>query len=746
MSLKKYFLFFIAALYCVEIGAIPVRHARTTFTQPDGTTVTVCHYGDEWMHWSATPDGAAVIRDADGYLCYARFDADGYRYSTGVHVGPGADAAVVSEARRIPFDAVRYRAAARRALQPYTVARPNIIRRLNALHPMTKAGGTPIQKHGIIILAQFNGTGTYEKFRPANTKAKFEEMIHGSGSSTALAYFNDQFGGAYEFHFDVFGPVTLPNNCKYYGENDRAGNDKRPEEMIIDACDALDATVDFSQYDDDGDGEIDNVFVFFAGKDEADDSDSNADCIWSHQWYVRDGAGQTRLYDDKLLNNYACTSELMRSMSTGTYVMASIGTFCHEYTHTFGVPDFYDSNYKGTGGVADAWWQSFGLMCAANINNDGHTPPNYNAVERMELGLGEPQALVPGDYTMTPLQNSGVFYRIDSDDPAEYYLVECRNQSGWDQYLPGAGLLIYHVDKSTRPTGVDDDGKSCTAIERWESLNLVNAWPDHQCADLVEADVSIVGLYASLSQSGSLSALRDKESHAFWPYGSVNAFSAATSPKLSFWGGAISRLVLEDITRSGENVTFKVTGDPGYVVAPEVRNIVKNVFQDAVLLTWECADAQMAEPGYYQLGSNGQFSGEQAVEPYENGKYAVWIEGLTPSTAYQVKLYFKEEGTMGKVDSSMKWTTSSHKKSALPYIWLDSAARTSDGQFVAGSKLPLRVWNATGATSVKWFFDGTPVSTGKDGWYEVKRSGVLSAEVVREDGSTDVVCKKIVVL
>ena len=151
MRFIKYNLCLLVALYCFGLQAVPVRHRQSIFTQPDGTTVTVRHYGDEWMHWSTTLDGAAVVKDADGYLCYARFDADGNRYSSGVHVGPGADAAVVSEAHRIPFEAMCYRASARRALQPYTLARPNIIRRLNALHPMTKAGGTPIQKHGIII-------------------------------------------------------------------------------------------------------------------------------------------------------------------------------------------------------------------------------------------------------------------------------------------------------------------------------------------------------------------------------------------------------------------------------------------------------------------------------------------------------------------------------------------------------------------------------------------------------------------
>ena len=733
MRLKKYFLILLAVLYCADTWAIPVRHRQTTLTQPDGYTFVVQNIGDEWLHVSMTLDGAAVIKGEDGWFCYARFDADGHRYSTGVHVGPDADPAAVSEARNVPWRMLYYRAATRRALQPWAqTGRPNIIRRLSAMHPMTKAGN-PIQKHGIIILAQFNGEG--EEFH--YTKSDFDAIINGSGNSTAMAYFNDQFGGKYEFHFDIYGPVTLPHDCKYYGENDSDGEDMRPHEMIIDACDALDLSVDFSKYDDDGDGEIDNVFVFFSGKDAADDKVGNADCIWSHQWYVKDGAGVVKTYDGKILNNYACTSELMRSMTTNTYRMASIGTFCHEYTHTFGVPDFYDTNYKGTGGIADAWWQSFGLMCAANSNNDGHTPPNYNSVERMVLGLGEPLTLEAGDYTLEPIQNSGVFYRINSDDPGEYYLLECRNQRGWDQYLPDAGLMIYHIDKSTRQTGVDDDGRSCTALERWEGLNLVNAWPAHQCADLVEADISITNTYKNIQY---YDVLLQTEKRAVWPYNNVNAFSAYTSPALTFWSGAQSHLAISNITRSGENITFTVVGSADVSALPTPANITKTVFQDAALITWEASDAEFEGKGYLRYGTK-----EVLVEPYEPGKYAFWIEGLTPSTAYTVRLWFKMDGIDGKVDETTKFTTASVKKHVYPYIWLDSAARTADGQFVSGSKIPLRVWNATEATEVKWFFNGSSIPRGKDGWYELKRSGELSAEVVWEDGTKDVVYKKIVV-
>ena len=732
MRLRKYLLFILVSLYCFDLQAIPVRHLWSTLVQPDGYTFVVRNIGDEWLHVSMTSEGAAVIQDEDGWYSYAVFDADGNRSSSGVHVGPGADPDVKSEAGRIPWQALRYIAASRRSLPPYLFSRPNLIRRINAQHPVTKAGSTAIQKHGLIFLVE------YKDVKFSNPKSSFDGIINGSGPSTALAYFNDQFGGKYEFQFDILGPVPLLQDQSYYGGNDSKGNDKHPEEMVVEACEYYKETVDFSKYDDDGDGEIDNVFVFFAGKDEADDQARNKNCVWSHQWYVKDGAHITKYYNGKLLNNYACTSELMRSMTTGGYKMASIGTFCHEYTHTFGVPDFYDANYTGTGGTADAWWQSIGLMCAANSNNDGHTPPNYNSVERMELELAEPVELTYGDYTLEPIQKNGRFFIVHTDDPGEYYLIENRNNNGWDQYLPGAGMLIYHIDKSTRETGVDDDGDACTALSRWELLNLVNAWPAHQCADLIEADVSLVGQYA---KAESYDALRSMEKRIFWPYNSVKAFSAYSSPAFTFWSGAGAPIAISNIAFSGENITFTV-GES--FAPPSVQSVTKSVFQDAALLSWESSDATFEGEAVLRYGQDEKNMKEVSVTPNTPGKFACWVEGLTPKTAYKVRILFKVKGVEGTVDQSANFTTSQFREGAHPFIWLDSASRTTDGYFISGSKIPLRVWNAIGA-SVKWTVDGASVQCAGDGWFEVKRSGTLVAEVPLADGSKDVIVKKITV-
>ena len=121
------------------------------------------------------------------------------------------------------------------------------------------------------------------------------------------------------------------------------------------------------------------------------------------------------------------------------------------------------------------------------------------------------------------------------------------------------------------------------------------------------------------------------------------------------------------------------------------------------------------------------------------------MEGLTPKTAYKVRILFKVEGVEGQVDQSANFTTAQFREGAHPFIWLDSASRSDDGWFISGSKIPLRVWNAVEAKDVKWTFDGASVTCAGDGWYEVKRDGTLTAEVTLPDGTKDVIVKKIFV-
>lgn len=155
---------------------------------------------------------------------------------------------------------------------------------------------------------------------------------------SARDYFISQSGGLFQPTFDVVGPITLDNTMAYYGANDYSGQDVRPDEMVIDACKKAESMVDFTIYDRDNDGFVDLVYVIYAGYGESSDIDGSLeDAIWPHAWYIYQGAQKRVSVDGKYLDAYACSAELLGNSGT---TRDGIGTFCHEYSHTLGLPDF----------------------------------------------------------------------------------------------------------------------------------------------------------------------------------------------------------------------------------------------------------------------------------------------------------------------------------------------------------------------------------------------------------------------
>ena len=320
------------------------------------------------MKIKTTESGESIIQDEDGWWSYAVYDASGQKKSTGYHVGSVSPESILGQSRNIPYDMLVRRANQKRREANY--------RRLQRMpSPMRLSANTfadQKNKAALVILAQFKGDD--EKFKDADAKGKFTAMLTQNGYSyngatgCAKEYFDQQFNGKHDFSFDVTDVVTVSQRRSYYGANDKNGNDKNPHEMVMEACKLADEKIDFKKYDQDGDGEVDNVFVFFAGLDEA--SGAEEDHIWSHAWFIMDGAGEDLFLDGVRINRYACAAELEGNTYDKSY-MTAIGTFCHEYSHTLGLPDFYDTDYP-EGGFAAALWLCTSLMDGGNYNNNGN--------------------------------------------------------------------------------------------------------------------------------------------------------------------------------------------------------------------------------------------------------------------------------------------------------------------------------------------------------------------------------------
>ena len=399
-------------LMTVCASAVPAKRGIwATITLADGSQVRATLVGDEHLHFMIAEDGTRYVRSQQGDF-YVKADIE----------------AMTLNAEKRVMKANRHRN--------------------TRLRKAMKARGDFAtnqfigEKKGLIILVNFQK----KSFASGHNQALFNDIANaenytGNGFKGSVSdYFRAQSGGQFLLTFDVVGPVTLSKEYKYYGENDSDDNDMRPEEMVVEACQLVDGQVDFSKYDWDGDGEVDQVFILYAGHGEADYYYKDTDVVWPHEWELSaSDKVQPITLDGVTINTYACSNEI--NLTGG---LDGISTICHEFSHCLGYPDLYDTRYQGHFGMGE-----FDLMCSGTSNDNGYTPPAYSGYERWVAGWQQPIELT--EYTevkkLKPITDGGEFYVIYNDgNKNEYYVLENRQQKGYDKYIPSRGLMITHVD------------------------------------------------------------------------------------------------------------------------------------------------------------------------------------------------------------------------------------------------------------------------------------------------------------
>lgn len=478
----------ISFLAVVDSWGAPARPVFHTDTLPDGSVITYRAVGDESFHYFVTPGGEPLVMTDSGRLRHASSPAE-------------AEAITMAPARTRKRSGSPSRAPQSMTTTDY----PSV--------------GSP---RSLVILAEY----TDVKFTIPGARDYFTDLLttpgyNGNGATgSALDYFRACSGGLFSPQFDIYGIITLPNTQKYYGENGPGGIDLRAHEMIIDACDILSSQgVDFTAYDCDNDGVIDNVYLFYAGCGESSGLAKDINTVWPHSWDIISAGGSARSYNGKSLFHYACSNELIEAGYPD-----GLGTFCHEFSHVLGLPDLYSTGPKGP--VTPDQWSVLDVGCYLN---DSRTPPVYSAFERMSLGWLTPQLITaPGNYLLNPLDTSNHAYMVATESDSEFFILENRQKQGWDSYLDGHGMLVWHID-------YDKDS--------WFD-NTVNNDRNHQRVDLVEA--------VSRSSANPLSSPSDP----FPGTGGVTEFSTLTSPSFISWGGINPGYPLRNIREENGTIRF----------------------------------------------------------------------------------------------------------------------------------------------------------------------------------------------
>ena len=734
VGMRRFLTALMALFIYTAASAGPARPGKILLTQPDGSKFYAVFAGDEFMKIKMTEAGEAIVQDEDGWWSYATYDFQGKKVSTGCHVGCSS---VPAGCTYIPYDVL-----SARAFNKKRAAERARMQRMESRMMLQGENLSQKNKAGLVILAQFDGKD--EKFH--FSKDNFVQMLTQNGYSyngatgSAKEYFDQQFNGKYEFSFDVTDVVTVSQKRSYYGKNDSEDNDENPHIMVIEACRLADEQgVDFSKYDQDGDGEVDNVFVFFAGLDEA--SGASEDHIWSHAWYIKDGAGRNLELDGVLINRYACASEREGSKYEDTPIMTGIGTFCHEYSHTLGLPDFYDTDYND-GGFAAALWSFTSLMDGGNYNNDSNTPPYFNAMEREILGLSQPIVInSSGTYELPPI-NQGTYYRINTSTENEYFLLEYRDGASWDKYIGGSGMLVYHIDKSQAVTYSNYFQRDITSFYRWYSQVDINTVAERQCADLIEADARM-DQFTTYADNNYINLLKNVKG-VFFPLsnGKATQLTPRSTPGLKCWDKKTSvSWTITNIAVKDGKASFNVIPFAG-VAIPTPVNIEKEVFQDGAIVRFETSEEFSGTAKIQYLPSGGTVVKVITAEPYEPGKWAVELTGLQPTKSYELRISFLDDDVSGEEVTS-SFMTKKRVSTNQPYIYFDSNVRNSDGTFKSGSKFSLKIFNITKVKDVQWRFNGLVIKPDGDLYYTLPSSGTMEAHVTLTDGSEEILIKEI---
>ena len=510
--------------------AVPAYPYKVVVATADGKTAEIFMQGDENYKFATTVDGFTLLSDASGWW-YATTDAEGSVVKSDFPLMAADD----------ETDALRvFKASCPKGLLP-TIS--NATAGSRGMTENRAAAHSPItgERRALVVLMQFRDL-TFKKTNAEFTRL-FNDIDYHENNATGSVrdFYRYASEGQLDYVSDIYGPYTAKNDMNYYGANTaNGGNDAHAVELCVEAMCSLPHDIDYSAYDNNGDGLIDNVHIIFAGYGEEAGGPANA--IWSHEYPHRISLRNEIGYS---LAGYSCSPELRGN--TGERI-SRIGVVCHELGHALGAMDYYDTNYD-TGGSYEGTGK-WDIMASGSWNDDGRTPPNFNPYVRSEVFGWNEQILLDVEETVSiavaasAADTPTAVYRINTGSDGDYFLLENRQQEGFDAALPGKGLMVYHVHPK---------------LSRYLGTNTINASHPQTFYPVCAA-----GSNPNDKQYGNINS-------AGCPFPgskSVRTFTPTSSPAALAWNGSAANVSLTSITQAADG-NILISTKPGADIPPD---------------------------------------------------------------------------------------------------------------------------------------------------------------------------------
>ncbi|MCL2681903.1 MAG: M6 family metalloprotease domain-containing protein [Bacteroidales bacterium] len=542
--MKKYFLFVFTTLFFVtqHVFAVPANPTPDNYTLPDGSVITLLQRGDEFVNWVTTLDGFTLLLNKDGFFEYAIQDQAGDLTLSDVRAHNESKRMVeersfvanlpqglsyssfqietMLELRGVREDFLRQKIDDDAQRMSGVVCTGNVRVPIILVGFQDRAFTTP-KAHYEMLFNQLNLTST----------------PYGTVPGSLRDYFSSVSNGTLDVQVDVFGPYTMPNNLLHYsisGDCPGAGGQHRTLARL-----ALDSAfhrggADLASYN------VTSVHIIFAGYGRENGA-STCPSIWSHMSSI----ASPNTYNGKTFTNYSVSPEFRgTSGSNITY----IGVVAHEMGHSLLLlPDFYSV------GASCVDLGSWCLMASGSWNDNGRTPPKISAYGRVASGwVPEVTLSTPANITLPNPVTTDAVYRINTTTNNEYFLLENRQQTGWDAFIPSSGMLIYHTDRA-----------NTAALNDWTNNRVLSTCSRRRYYIKQAGCATTNGCNTG---TGWTNRVNDP-----WPRSTFTEFTDNSTPNARSWAGANTAKPVTEITTNttARTVSFKFMG--GDITTPDAE-------------------------------------------------------------------------------------------------------------------------------------------------------------------------------